>query len=153
MSKAIQSITAADHRIIDAVKAAKAALAEYRVICRETHRLYHEAQCHPEMPEHFGQTASPAEFTARERARKKIYRQTGYDVAANGREKARDRLRPMLRRICRLRPQTVGVLSAKAALLKMALDVDYWDKDDFMEYAVPVLLADLARLAGKAVQS
>jgi hypothetical protein len=58
----------------------------------------------------------------------------------------------MLRRICRLQPRTVEALSAKSALLKTALDVDYWDGEDFIEYALPVLIADLARLTGKAVR-
>jgi hypothetical protein len=141
-----------DRRILDAVKAAKTALAEYRVICREANRLYHEAQCHPDMPERLGGAASPAEFKARERATRKIWHQTGYDVTADRRNEMRaKRLRPMFRRICRLRPRTVEGMSAKASALGMAFDVDYWDKDDFMEYALPVLLADLARLAGKAV--
>jgi hypothetical protein len=155
MSKAKQKVTTiGDRRILDAVKAAKTALAEYRVISREVSRLYHEAECHPDMPEHGGSpAASPAEFAARERARKKIWHQTGYDVASDHRNKARDVLRPMLRRICRLQPRTVEALSAKSALLKTALDVDYWDGEDFIEYALPVLIADLARLTGKAVRS
>jgi hypothetical protein len=150
--------TVADRRLLEAVKAAKTALAEYRVISRETNRLYHEAECHPDYPETYGdyyrrrargepQTpVSNEAFQANERARKKVWRAVGYDVAADKREKARKQLRPMLRRICRLRPPTVGALSAKAAALNMALDVDYWDGEDFIEYGLPVILADLKRL-------
>jgi hypothetical protein len=48
--KAKQKVTTiGDRRVLDAVKAAKAALAEYRVICREASRLYHEAECHPDL--------------------------------------------------------------------------------------------------------
>jgi hypothetical protein len=100
------------------------------------------------MPERGGSpAASNAEFAALERTRKKIWRQVGYDTASNHRNKARDVLCPMLRRICRLRPRTVWTLSAKAALFKTALDVDFWDGEDFIEYGLPVLVADLARLA------
>jgi hypothetical protein len=84
--------------------------------------------------------------------RKKIWRQTGYDAASEKRNKKRQTLRPMLRRIRRLRPRTAEALSAKSALLKMALDADHWDNEDFIEYGLPVLIADLARLAGKPVR-
>ena len=158
------TLSAADRRILDAVKAAKTALTGYRVLCREVHRLYREAQCHPDYPETQGEfwrrrargepqtPVSNEAFRAADRAKQKVWRAVGYDVASDNRNQARSRLRPMLRRICRLRPRIVGALSAKAALFKMAVDVDFWDDDDFMEYAVPVLLADLAHLAERRPQ-
>ena len=56
MSKANRNhSTLRDRRVIDAVKAAKTALGEYRVICREVDLLFHEAECHPDYPETYGE--------------------------------------------------------------------------------------------------
>ena len=83
MSRVSNSITASDRRILDAVKAAKTSLVEYRVIRREVDRLYHEAESHPDYPETYrefwkrierGKPQSPMSneaFRANERARKR----------------------------------------------------------------------------------
>jgi hypothetical protein len=149
------TLAAADRRLLDAVKATRAATVEYRVAHRESERLYHEAECHPDMPEiyerrAFGKPRTPMSneaFKAANLARVKVWRTVGYDFAHRKREEAWKRLRPLLRRVCALRPQSVGALSAKAATLKTALDVDFWDDEDFVECGLPVLLADLERLA------
>ena len=94
MSKAKQQTTTLpDRRILDAVKAVKTALAECRVFCREAYRLYHEAECHPDMPETWkrrvrGEPHSPVsneEIKAADLARTKVWRTVGYDAAADAR--------------------------------------------------------------------
>jgi len=70
-------------------------------------------------------------------------------------EPARHELRVLhLPRLLAIRPRTAEGAHEKWKLVFKAFqETEQWDVEDFDEFMVPALLADLARLAGKAVQS
>src|SRR5579864_8849102 len=108
-----RTIPAADKRVLAAVAAAREAGAEYRVAKREALRLYHEAACHPDMPE----------ICRRKDDRKKmkeIWRTVGYDSAASDRERAYRVLKRAVTRVSQLRPATLRGVIAAAELLTSA---------------------------------
>jgi hypothetical protein len=148
-----------DKRLLATIAEAHATVKHYTDTGERSHACYELVQADPEKPE-----GGPVDFAAAEREsgsrlseralmrlwherKDAIYRRHGYDTASDEWNATGDRLRSLLRRICATRPRTVEGASAKAALFAAALEADCWDAEDLAEYGLPVLAADLGRLA------
>jgi hypothetical protein len=84
-----------------------------------------------------------------------VYRRHGYDTASDEWNRLGHELRSVhLPRLLSMRPRTTEGARDKWRLVFEAFrETEQWDPEDFDEFMVPALLADLKRLAGKAVQS
>jgi hypothetical protein len=90
-----------------------------------------------------------------ERARTQaVYARHGYDVASDEWNRLGHELRAVhLPRLLAMRPRTAEGAHEKWKLVFKAFqETEQWDVEDFDEFMVPAMLADLKRL-GKAVQS
>src|SRR5579863_7539250 len=102
-----RTIPAADKRVLAAVAAAREAGAEYRVAKREALRLFHEAECHPDMPE----------ICRRKDDRKKmkaVWKTVGYDAASDHRNQVYRVYKRAVKRVSELRPATLKGVTAAA---------------------------------------
>lgn len=91
-----------------------------------------------------------------ERARTEaVYRRHGYDVASDEWNRTGHELRVVhLPRLLSMRPRTAeGVHEKWKIVFQGYAETDQWYPEDFDEFLVPAVLADLKRLAGKAVQT
>jgi hypothetical protein len=91
-----------------------------------------------------------------ERARTEaIYRRHSYDVASDEWNRTGHELRTVhLPRLLSMRPRTAEGARDKWRLAVEAFrETDQWEPEDFDEFMVPALLADLERLARKAVRT
>jgi hypothetical protein len=84
-----------------------------------------------------------------------VYARHGYDVASDEWNRLGHELRSVhLPRLLSMRPRTTEGARDKWRLVFEAFrETDQWDPEDFDEFLVPAMLADLGRLAGRAVQT
>jgi len=148
-----------DTRLLATIAKAHAAVEHYSETRERAHACYELVQADPEKSD-----LSPCEFADTElesgsplsrrallrlwhERHDAVYRRHGYGAASNEWNASGRRLRALLSRVCATQPRTVEGASAKAALFAAALNVDCWDDEDLIEYGLPVLVADLGRLA------
>jgi hypothetical protein len=148
-----------DKRLLATIAEAHATVTRFTETGERSHACYELVQADPEKPE-----GGPVDFAAAERENGSplseralmrlwheraaaVYRRHGHDKASDEWNGTGDRLRALLRRICATRPRTVEGAAAKAALFSAAVEADCWDAEDLAEYGLPVLVADLGRLA------
>ena len=146
MSKANRNpSTLRDRRVLEAVRAARAAAEEYRVARREMKRLYYEAECHPDMP---APPASPKEADAVKRATEKVWHQVGYDVASKAFNRCGKAYGKALNRAFRLSPVTRRGVIEK---LDLWATTDPEIVDDFLRGKDPLrqIVTEFKRIEGR----
>jgi hypothetical protein len=83
-----------------------------------------------------------------------VYRRHGYDVASDEWNRLGDELRGNLRHLLAMRPRTTQGAHEKWKLVfEGYAETNQFEPEDLEEYLAPAVLADLGRLAGKAVRT
>jgi hypothetical protein len=156
-----------DTRLLAMIARVRPLLSAHAAAEKRAHQTHALADADPDMPQ-----GSPTAWIDEQRAKtpflsgrvinrlywaraRKVWARHGYSAASDEWNRLGHELRFVhLPRLLSMRPRTAeGAWDKWRLVFDGFRETEQWDPEDFDEFMVPALLADLKRLAGKAVQS